>query len=43
MHTKLINKFLLRNKANIERLDERVTKLEDNTGVISPPELAIQR
>lgn len=31
------------NKANIERLDDRVTKLEDNAGIIPPSEFAIQR
>lgn len=31
------------NKANIERLDDRVTKLEDNAGIIPPPEFSIQR
>jgi len=31
------------NKANIERMDDRVTKLEDTAGIIPPPELAIQR
>ena len=31
------------NKANIERLDDRVTKLEDNAGIIPPPEFTIQR
>lgn len=31
------------NKANIERLDDRVAKLEDNTGITPPPELIIQR
>ncbi len=31
------------NKVNIERLDDRVSKLEDNSGIIPPPEFAIQR
>lgn len=31
------------NKANIERLDERVAKLEDNSGITVPSDLAIQR
>lgn len=31
------------NKANIERLDNRVTKLEDNPGITPPLEFAIQR
>lgn len=31
------------NKANIERLDNRVTKLEDNVGIIPPLEFTIQR
>ncbi len=31
------------NKANIERLDNRVTKLEDQTGIIPSPDFAIQR
>lgn len=31
------------NKANIERLDDRLSKFEDDAGVIIPSELAIQR
>ncbi len=31
------------NIANIERLDDRVTKLEDKAGIIPPPEFVIQR
>lgn len=31
------------NKANIERLDDRVVKLEDKAGIIPPPEFTIQR
>ena len=31
------------NKSNIERVDERVSKLEENSGVIVPQELTIQR
>ena len=31
------------NKANIERLDDRVTKLEDNAGIMPPPGFTIQR
>lgn len=31
------------NKSNIERLDDRVAELEENAGVVHPPELAIQR
>lgn len=31
------------NKVNIEKLDDRVTKLEDNASIIPPPEFAIQR
>lgn len=31
------------NKVNIERLDDRVTKLEDNAGIIPPSEFTIQR
>lgn len=31
------------NKANIERLDDRVTKLEDRAGIVPPPEYTIQR
>lgn len=31
------------NKVNIERLDERVAKLEDNAGIIPPSDLVIQR
>lgn len=31
------------NKANIERLDDRVIKLEDDAGIMTPPELTIQR
>ncbi len=31
------------NKANIERLDSRVTKLEDNAGIIPPSEFVIHR
>ncbi len=31
------------NKANIERLEDRVIQLEDKAGVIPPPEFIIQR
>lgn len=31
------------NKANIERLDDRVSTLEDRSGITSPPELIIHR
>lgn len=31
------------NKTNIERLDERLVKLEDNAGIMLPSELVIQR
>ncbi len=31
------------NKANIEKLDDRVIKLEDKAGLVSPPEFTIQR
>lgn len=31
------------NKANIERLDDRLKPLEDHAGIIPQPELAIQR
>lgn len=31
------------NKANIERLDNRVAKLENNAGITPPPEFTIQR
>lgn len=31
------------NQANIERLDVRVSELEENAGIIPPPELVIQR
>lgn len=31
------------NKANIERLDDRVSELETNAGITPPPELTIQR
>lgn len=31
------------NKANIERLDDRVTRLEDREGIVPPPEFTIQR
>ncbi len=31
------------NKANIERLDDRVTSLENKAGTVPPPEFTIQR
>jgi len=31
------------NKSNIERLDERLSEVEENVNIVSPPELAIQR
>lgn len=31
------------NKSNIERLDERLSQVEENTNIVPPPELAIQR
>lgn len=31
------------NKSNIERLDNRVTEVEDKTGIIPPQEFTIQR